>query len=570
MFWTRHRATTRAVGLLLVASSLIAAGCSDDKGQEVVTGNAVESGLPAPDVKPVRGGQLVYGLEAESADFCLSSAQLAIAGMQVLRSIYDPLTVPDSKGGYAPFLAKSLEHSADYKTWTIVLRSGVSFHDGSPLNATVVKNNLDAYRGKYPNRSSLLFTFVFANVDNVSVVNDLTVKVTMKKPWVAFPGFLFLGGRFGIMGQKQLDATEEDCKFNTLIGTGPFRFTDWEQGVSLKVSRNPNYWQVAPDGKPYPYLNAIDFRPVPSSDQRVADLLKGELNMIHTSTLADIEANLGQLRDSGAINLITSEVQTETTYEMFNTSKPPFDDKRARLAVIQSIDREQLNREANHNAGRLANGPFAPGVIGHIDDTGYPSYDLAAAKKAVAALKAEGKSIEFTQLCSDNISIVRQCSIIRRMMQQAGFKVNLEVAPQPTLISRAIGGDYQMTDFRNQPGEDPDVNGVWWQGKTDDGQGANPVNFGRFNDPEINDLLAEARGEPDAAKRKALYEKVDKRMASEAYNAYLWYVPWTVAEAPNVHGVLGPDLPDEAGPPSGRLVTGHSLLGIWIDPGAEG
>ncbi|MGI8755184.1 MAG: hypothetical protein ACR2MB_04855 [Acidimicrobiales bacterium] len=112
-----------------------------------------------------------------------------------------------------------------------------------------------------------------------------------------------------------------------------------------------------------------------------------------------------------------------------------------------------------------------------------------------------------------------------------------------------------------ESGLDPDMDRVWWYGKS------NPVNFGRFNDPVINQALDTGRSTTDAAKRKAAYEAINRQFAKNVWNVYLWYSPWTVAEAANVHGVLGPALPGNGGPPPVRLVTGHSLLGIWIGRG---
>src|SRR3954451_15129004 len=204
---------TRTLGLALTVA-LLAASCSllggGKDGQAVTSGNSLindptESGLPSG--KPQRGGQLVYGLEAEATKgYCLPESELSISGMQVARAIYDTLTVPDAKGGYAPYLAKAVVSSDGARTWTISLRPGVIFHDGTVLDAQVVKNNLDAYRGAYPGRSPLLFSFVFKNIASVERVNDLTVRVRMKIPWVAFPAALYLSGRLGIMAQRQLDA----------------------------------------------------------------------------------------------------------------------------------------------------------------------------------------------------------------------------------------------------------------------------------------------------------------------------------------------------------------------------
>ena len=85
----------------------------------------------------------------------------------VADTIYDTLTRPNADGDYEPWLAESVEPNDDYTQWTIKLREGVKFHDGSDLTAEVVKNNLDAYRGQYPTRSPLLFTFTFANIASV-------------------------------------------------------------------------------------------------------------------------------------------------------------------------------------------------------------------------------------------------------------------------------------------------------------------------------------------------------------------------------------------------------------------
>ena len=223
---TRARSVPfRRAGCALVALALLATGCgSSDKGDGPAAPSVgvdlapTESGMPE-DPKPVRGGQLVYGLEAETdGGFCLPEAQIAISGMQVVRAIYDFLTVPDAKGGYAPYLAKAVDHDASFRTWTISLRSGVRFHDGTELDATVVKNNLDAYRGAYKGRSPLLFSFVLKNIDTVSVVNQLTVRVTTKTPWSAFPAVLYSSGRLGILAQSQLD-DKESCA-RKLVTTG--------------------------------------------------------------------------------------------------------------------------------------------------------------------------------------------------------------------------------------------------------------------------------------------------------------------------------------------------------------
>ena len=123
--------------------------------------------------KPRSGGSITYGLEAPTTNFCLPNAQLAISGIVVTTAVYDTLTVPDKDWKYVPYLAQSVDHSPDYMAWTIKLRPNVQFHNGEPLDADAVKQNLDAYAGKSQAVSAPLFGFVMSNVDSVSVVDAI-------------------------------------------------------------------------------------------------------------------------------------------------------------------------------------------------------------------------------------------------------------------------------------------------------------------------------------------------------------------------------------------------------------
>ena len=96
-----------------------------------------------------------FGLEAETTNYCLSRAQLAISGIQVVAAVYDTLTVPNAKGEAVPYLAKSVEPNADFTEWTITLRDGVTFHDGKPLDADAVKLNLDSPRRARARRTAV-------------------------------------------------------------------------------------------------------------------------------------------------------------------------------------------------------------------------------------------------------------------------------------------------------------------------------------------------------------------------------------------------------------------------------
>jgi peptide/nickel transport system substrate-binding protein len=142
------------------------------------------------------------------------------------------------------------------------------------------------------------------------------------------------------------------------------------------------------------------------------------------------------------------------------------------------------------------------------------------------------------------------------MVEAVGGSMQIQTTEQSQLISDAIGNNFQAIGWRLHPGGDPDLQYVWWHG-------GSPVNFGKFSDPEIDRLLDEGRAESDPAKREVIYQDLNKRFATQAYDLWDQWTLWTVATATDVHGVFGADLPDGSKPFPG-LADGHSLTGLWI------
>jgi peptide/nickel transport system substrate-binding protein len=532
-----------------------ACGGGDDDDASDTSGD-VDAPTDAPE--PTPGGRVVYGLEAETtAGWCLAEAQLAISGIQVARAIYDTLTAPDENGEIQPFLAESVESNDDATVWTITLRDNITFHDGSDLTAEVVKNNIDAYRGTYEGRSPLLFTFVLSDIESVEVADPKTVTVTMKRPWVAFPWFLWGSARFGIMGQAQLDS--EQCN-RDLIGTGPFKMKSWTVNDAFIAEKNPDYWREDENGQKLPYLDEIEFRPLEDGRARLNTLRGGEFDMMHTSTSLQID-EIRQATEAGELNNVESDAFAEVGYTMLNTSRPPFNSMTARKAVQIGTDREEINTIRAKNIPQIASGPFAPGAIGYLEDTGWPEFDEEEAKRLVAQYEEEeGQALRFTLTHSADPDTSATAQLAQQQMERIGVEVDLQsVADQSQLINVAIGGEFQAVLWRNHPGGDPDGQYVWWHSG---GEAGNPVNFGRIDDPEIDRLLEEGRQELDEAVRTGIYEDLNRRFAEQAYNGWQSWTIWSIASQTDIFGVLGANLPDGQGPFPG-LATGHPVDGLY-------
>jgi len=401
-------------------------------------------------------------------------------------------------------------------------------------------------------------------ITSTSVVDDMTVQVVAAQPWPAFPWYLWSSARLGIMGQAQLD-DPQNCATN-LIGTGPFTKQSWTAGEPFVAVKNPNYWQKDKDGNQLPYLDKITYIGVESGPDRLTGLQNGDYDVIHTSGPQQIvpirkDADAGKLRD------VESDKFTEVGYAMLNATKPPFDNILARQAMAYGIDRDTINKLRNEDILTNAAGPFGPGNVGYLEDSGYPKYDPDKAKDLVAQYKSEtGQDLEFVLTHSGDPETTKTAELTQQMAQAVGAKVTLKsIGDQSALINEAIGKNFQAILWRNHPGGNPDLQWVWWHcDETPPTACANPVNFGGFNDAEINSLLEQGRAATTKEEQAKAYEDLNREFAKKLYNLWAQYVIWSVASDPKVHGVFGPDLPDGTKPFDG-LAVGHPVIGMWVE-----
>jgi len=546
--WQRRRLVILVVSLAIVV--VACGGGSSTSSSKSSTTAATGSG------KPALGGKVVYGVESDTGGgYCLPSGQLAISGVMVADSVYDPLTWPNEKGAYVPYLAESITPNADSTEWTIKLRPGIAFTDGTPLDADTVKLNLDTYRGKNPNISSSLFSLVLKPITDVTVTDPSTVVVKMSAPWVAFPAYLFSFGRMGMMAKAQL-ADKETCPRN-LIGTGPFKLEgSWTPGTPVELVKNTKYWRKDANGTQLPYLDGIKFVGVVESAQRITQLEAGQLDIMHTHFEPDL-AQLEKKAAGGGIKLTIGTKGRENRYYLLNAGKAPFDDPKAREAFALALDRDEINQLRNLGRATVADGPFDKGVPGYVADPGFPKHDLTKAKKLVDEVKAaHGGQFKVTFVILPDSENRNEAELLKQQIEKAGITAEITTVDQTAEISTAISGDYNVLLWRNHAGEDPDTGYTWWHS-------GELTNFGKIKDPEIDRLLEQGRVTSDPAARATAYEGVTKEFAKNIWNVWAWYVDWGIATSPKVHGILGPPLPDGS-QPFPILAGLHPTAGIWV------
>jgi peptide/nickel transport system substrate-binding protein len=487
------------------------------------------------------GGNLTFGLDAETTDYCLSRAQLAMAGIQVVAAVYDTLTVPNDKGVAVPYLAKSVTPNADNTVWTIGLRPGIQFQDGTPLDATAVKLNLDAYRAApgAPN-SGILFKIYLGFISNVSVVDPMTVKVTLSTPVAQFASYLYSTGRMGIMAPAQINAG--DACSTKMIGTGPFKLQTYLQNEKTVVVKNPNYWQAG-----YPKADSITFEPVTDGATRNNQLQGGQLDLIQQPNPVEVD-NLKSL--GSQVKLLTQKPgQRDVAHYWLIAKNAPFNNQLARTAFATAVNRAEILQIRAKNVFQAANDISDVGTPGYLKNAGYPAFNLKKAQALVQQVKAQnGGQFNIVLGTTTDPDNSAEAQLLKEQLGKAGINADIQQFDQPTLINKALAGSIDVLLWENLYGgytNFQDSDSYVWFANVNKGY---LTNFGNYNDDQIQALLDRGRAAKTTAEAKPIYQQFHQLMAQRGYLLPIWYVDWTIGYQNSVH-LTFPPLPDGNGKP---------------------
>lgn len=560
----KHRNGRRAAVASVMVLSVLLAACGGGTSE---SGAANRGALtdPIPE-EPAFGGHVVMAMESETGGgFTPATAVWDVSGYLRANAVLEPLFKPAyvdeerTKVEYRPWLAESATPSADYTSWDIVLRPDIKLHNGETLDAELVKKNLDSARN---GEIAAGILFWIASVD---VVDDMTVRVNTVFPYVTLPAVL--SGQAGyIVADEQLQASvaAPDGTSNHPIGTGPFRLVEYVPGsVNFLAERFDGYWRTDRDGRQLPYLDSVEFQTIPDTQVRREAFRSGRMDILTTSTGTDV----AEMRASNdTFRVFENEQFTELGYILLNSSKAPLDDIRIRKALALSLDVEALNKQMG-DASTRANGPFSPGSIGYLDDTGWPMKpDMAEAKRLVEEYKAEKgvTTVEFPFVSVPTTDALRLLQIMQAMWKEAGITVTLNQVEQSAFIGLAVSGDFHAFTWRNHWGADPAQQAMWWFSAF--GQGDQALNFGRINDPVIDENLLKTATDPNPDTRRAAAENINRRFAEQFYNIWMNYTNWVYATHPDVIGMTVDTFPD--GTPVATGIGGHEwLTEVWLNQG---
>ncbi|MBW8723869.1 MAG: TIGR04028 family ABC transporter substrate-binding protein [Inquilinus limosus] len=501
----------------------------------------------AADETPVTGGTLVY-LEQQSHTNLYPPAGGFYPNGGILNQITDKLTWQDPKTlEIKPWIAESWAVNADATEYTFKLRKGVTFSDGTPLDANAVAKNYDTY-GRGNPALKLPVSEVINNYDRSEVVDPLTVRFFFKKP---SPGFLqgtsVIGS--GLVSLATLARPFDELGDATkIIGSGPFVVESETLGKELVLKARADYaWGPAPlahQGRAY--LDGIHYIVTPEDSVRIGALLAGQADFIRQVQAYDEP----QVKDQG-YTVYAGPTRGVNNSVVFRPDNPLVADVRVRQALLHATDADEIVGTLFSENYPKATSVIASTALGYVDLSAKLIHDEALAKRlldeagwapgADGLRHKDGKALELTAYESlPQPQNKETLQLVAQQWARVGVKLNVlagdsgsatvdNLDPEKTPVSPAMVGRADPDVIKSQ--FYPSNRDVLRQ------KGGASTKVKSFVDDKLNGLLVALSSEPDAAKRLQIVAEVQAYLIDQAYAIPIFEEPQAYAGAPYVKGI---------------------------------
>ncbi len=447
------------------------------------------------------GGELTVAIGANPESLDPARAQASPAAM-VMIHIMENLFDMSPEGEIIPNLAEDYQMSEDGTEFKIFLEQGVEFHDGTYFDAEVVKFNLERMlEGISP------FTFLIDRITDIEVVDTYTVILHTEEPFAPLIPNLSSHGFMAMASPAAVEEYGDEFSTNP-VGTGPFKFVEWEQGERIVLERNDNYWG---DNA---YLDRVTFSIIPEDSSRVVQVETGEADV--AMFVPPRERN--RLLDNPNVNTVETS-SLRSVYVGFNLTKEPLNDVRVRKAINYAINNQAIVEEVMDGAGRPSDSPVAPGTLGYAPQEVYDYQPDRARELLAEAGYEDGFEISFHHPVGRYMMDETIAQAIQSQLADVGIEANLQTLEWATYL-----------EFLSESPENSqhDLYFLGWGNMTGDSDnGLYPLFHSSQNAPqgfdytymendEVDRLLDEARLAPDVAERESLYAEAIEIIWEEA------------------------------------------------------
>ena len=419
-------------------------------------------------------------------------------------NIFEGITRFGPDGSVNPGLAHAWDISDDGLVYTFHLREGVSFHDGASFSADDVVFTLDRARAEGSTNAQ---PQLFAAIDTVEALDDLTVQVTLSQPQGAFL-FNMAWGDAVIMSPESVETNATNP-----IGTGAFRFVRWVQGDRVEMERNPDYWGEAPA------LERVTFRFISDPSAAFAAMMAGDIdafpNFPAPETLAQFEAD-------PRFSVIVGSTEGNTILSM-NHQNEALADIRVRQAIAHAINRQEIIDGAMFGYGAPIGTHFAPHNPDYVDLTDLSPHDPERARELLAEAGHEGLSLRLA--LPPPTYARRGGEIVAAQLRAVGIQTQITNLEWAQWLEQVFQGkDYDLTIVSHT--EPMDI-GIY----------ARPDYYFQYDSADFQALIAELDVTADPARRSELLQAAQRHIAEDFVVGFMFQLPKTGVANANLEGL---------------------------------
>lgn len=492
-----------------------------------------------------RGGTVTCSLRSEPKSFN------RLVARDVPTDVYTTLTnsklisVNRATQEIEPGLAESWTISPDNKTFTVKLRDGVTWSDGTPFTSADVVFTMQAIYDKKV--ESLLASSLQIDGQPIAVSAPDARTVVLTLPHAFGPGIAILDN-IHLAPKHKYEAALKAGTFQNamvastppaeLIALGPYLLTNYVPGQRLVFERNPRYWKKDKAGVQLPYIDKVILEIVPDQNAELVRLQSGQFDLLQQQIRPEDIATLRPLEQQGKLKIIELGVATDPDVFFFNLRSPywakdPRRDwitrKEFRQAISHAIDREAFANNVYLGAGVPIWGPVTPGnKIWFNPNVPRYGYSLDRAKELLAGIgltnrdadewleDKNGTEAHFSVIgYRGNSSIDRGAAILRDELKKIGIRVDVVMLEQNALIGRMVKGDFESIYFLlTASSMDPAMNSDFWLSSGSAHVWNMPQQTPATEwEKRIDDLMVTVMTSVDQAERKKVFDEIQKIFA---------------------------------------------------------
>ncbi len=505
---------------------------------------AMEEEAAAPAGGITRGGTLRIATQVKAVDHPARYAWVFDANQ--FRHSYEYLTETGSDNVTRPYLLDSWEANDDLTEWTLNLRQGINFTNGEELVAEDVIYNFTEWLNPDTGSSILGLWEGFLVIDNVTKVDDYTIKLALDAPLLAVPENLF-----HYPAQIMHRSFDGDISTGRNPGTGAYNVVEFKVGERVRAEAREGYWRMGEDGDPLPYLDAIEWIDL-GEDQTaaVAALTSGQVDTIYDPSVDTFLA----LRDNDNV-LVQSVGTAQTRVFRVRVDQDPWGDVNVRNAIKMVQDREKILGNAYFGEGDLGHDVHVAPVQPEFAPMDVPEYDPEGAQALLAEAGQEGLTFSIS-VGTGWPDVVAYAETYQEDAKAAGMNVTLDTMPNAAFWDLWDETAVGITPWTHRPLAVMLLPLAYIA----DGEG-NPVawNESRWVDEEFTERLVAAQGTLDVEARRAIMADVQRIMQERGpvLIAY-WRNGWRVQN------------PAFKGDGMAAHPTGYNLFhDVWYDEEAD-